>query len=200
MSVKLSIVGGIVISFIISLFIDGVRSFLLGFPARAIKYYQNKNFKRYKLSFENAREIKGLFGRHFLCSFDGTFFILNVEIFPKASLINPIVSDSLQPPNTIGSLELPPVEGIQRPPMQSKLDLTNKQLVDLLNCFVLYDQAKQTISLSDSLYSTIRIKLNKRKMSLIIVSGNDDFSRIPYGNLSERDFDCAESKLMIESS
>ncbi len=146
MSVKLSIIAGLALSFIISLFIDGVRSFLVGFPAMVIKYYQNKYFKRYILSFENAREIKGLFGRHYLCSFDGVFFILNVELFPKAFLVNPIVSNELQPPNTTESSELSPEESTQQLPTQSKLDLTNNQLIDLFNCFVLYDQAKQTIS------------------------------------------------------
>jgi len=195
------IIFGIIIAFALSLLSDAVRSFLFVLPSRILKRFRKKRFKRCKLLFKrDAREVKGLGGKYFSCTFEGNHFIISVDQFPRAKPLNslPLPDKILFHAKTEGT-EISQ-ENDTTTSESDKFDLTNDQIRNFLDSFILHDKNKQIISLSDSLYSRIRIELQKRNISLEISAENFEFKKIPYCNLSERDFGCSDYKLSIENS
>ena len=189
------------ISFILSLLSDAVRSFSLNLPSRIFKYFRDKNFKCYKLSFQNAKEIKGLYGKYYFCSFDNKTYIINTNVLPSETLVyNPQILNKRLSPTTIETTRNTPEDSQLESKAEKGYNIANDELIEILDGFSLYKQEKQTLFLSETLYIAIRSKLQKRKISLSIYSENDSFTKIPFCKLSERDFGCLDSKLSIEKS
>jgi len=201
MPIKLTIIIGLIISFILSLLLDAVRSFLLRLPSIILRYFKDKNFKCYKLSFHNAKVIKGLCGKYYFCSFDNKTYIINSEVLSSEIVIYKTSILSNRPSSTIEeNTKGIPEDNRLESETEKGYNLSNDDLTVILSGFSLYKQEKQILFLSETLYTAIRSKLRKRKISLSIYSENDSFTKIPFCKLSERDFRCFDSKLSIEKS
>lgn len=165
MSVKLGIIIGFIASFLLSLFLDVVRSFLLGLSGRILRYFKDKNFKCYKLFFYNSKEIKGLFGEYYFCYFNNKTYIINTQVLPrekpiyKAPILNNGLSSVAAQENTVGITQNSHLELR----MEEGYNFSNSDLIEILDGFSLYKEEKQALFLSDTLYVAIRNKLQKEK-------------------------------------
>lgn len=196
MDIKLSAIIGIIVSFLLSLFINGVRSFLVKLPSRILKYFRDKNFKHCTLFFNDIRDIKEL-GRYCFCSLDNKTYIMNPFFLPSETIENKSSFD-LQ----LSFRETEIVEKItsSEPEFETHREhnLTNKQMIEILDKFFYINEYRRHCFLSETIYGAIRNKLQKRKIHLIICINNERFQKIPFSKLSERDFNRPDSKLSIE--
>lgn len=197
MDLKLSVIIVALTSFLPSLLVDGVRSFLLNkLPNKVLKYFRDRNFKHYRLSFNDMRDIKEL-GKYYFCSLDNKTYILN-SVFLPSEIIENKPSVNLQ----ISPRSMETVDKITEDKSGFKTSqeqtFSNKQIIKILDKFFRIDEDKRHCFLSETLYMAIKNKLQRRKIKLMICVDNEQFEKIPFKNLSERDFNCPDSKLSIE--
>ncbi len=196
MDIKLGAIITILVSFLLSLFIEGVRSFLLKLPSKLLKYFRDKNFKHCVLSFDNTKDIKEL-GSYCFCSCDNKIYIMNAFFLPQAKIENQTSVNSKLSPQKIEAADIVTNNQTKFEINQEK-KLTNDQIIEILDNFFRMDEDKRHCFLSETLYMAIKSKLQKRKTKLMICVNDEQFKAIPFKKLSERDFNCPDSKLSIE--